>query len=98
MPLAVCRYETLSAEGMTRAREVYPRHLAYLQEFASSGDRLLIGTFADPVADGSMAVFRDRAAAERFTADAPFLIEGVVIGWRILDWDASAYGTIAPER
>ncbi len=96
MTLAVCRYETLGPGGMTRAIEVFPRHTAYTEEFSVSGDLLLIGTFADPVADGSMGVFRSREAAERFVANDPFITEGVVAEWRVLDWNADVHGTIGP--
>ena len=91
MTLAVSFYEDLGPGGMARAVEVFPRHSAYADEFrASSDDLLMIGTFADPAADGSMAVFRSRDAAQRFIADDPFITEGVVVGWRILDWNAEA--------
>jgi uncharacterized protein YciI len=92
--LAVCRYEKLGDGGMRRAREVYPRHSAYADEFGESGELLLIGTFADPVADGSMGIFLSRDAAERFVASDPFVTEGVVVGWRILDWNADVHGAI----
>lgn len=89
MSLAVCLYEELGPGGMTKAIEVYSAHTAYAAEFATSGDLLLIGTFADPVADGSMGGFRSREAAERFVAGDPFITEGVVQTWRILDWNAT---------
>ncbi|HEY4226583.1 MAG TPA: YciI family protein [Pseudolysinimonas sp.] len=91
MPLAVCRYEKLGAGGMEQAMAVYPRHTAYVREFSASGELLLIGTFADPVADGSMAVFLNREAAQRFIEKDPFVTEGVVVEWTILDWNAQAY-------
>lgn len=98
MALAVCRYEELGEGGMAKAIEVYPRHSAYAAEFGESGDLLLIGTFADPVADGSMGVFRTREAAERFVAGDPFITEGAVTVWRILDWNANAHATIGPSK
>jgi uncharacterized protein YciI len=98
MPLAVCRYEQLGPGGMAQAIEVYPRHTAYAKEFGASGDLLLIGTFADPVTDGSMGVFRSREAAERFVANDPFITEGVIVGWRVLDWNADVHATIAPPQ
>ena len=90
MTLAVSFYEEMGPGGMAQAREVFPSHSAYADDFAMSGDLLMIGTFADPVADGSMAIFRSRDAAERFIAGDPFVVEGVVVGWRILDWNAEA--------
>jgi uncharacterized protein YciI len=98
MLLAVCRYEKLGPGGMGLAREVFPRHTAYEEQFGTSGDLLLIGTFADPVADGAMGVFRSREAAERFVASDPFVTEGVVAEWRILDWNAEVHATIAPDQ
>jgi len=94
MTLAVSFYDELSSAGMARAREVYPRHSAYAAEFGKSGDLLLIGTFADPVGDGSMGIFRSRDAAERFVANDPFIVEGVVARWRILDWNGEPPTTI----
>jgi len=94
MTLAVSFYDELSSGGMARAREVFPRHSAYADEFGKTGDLLLIGTFADPVADGSMGIFRSREAAERFVANDPFIVEGVVARWRILDWNGEPPKTI----
>jgi len=94
MTLAVSFYDELSSGGMARAREVYPRHSAYALEFGKSGDLLMIGTFADPVTDGSMGIFRSRDAAERFVANDPFIVEGVVARWRILDWNGEPPRTI----
>lgn len=98
MPLAVTFYQEVGPGGMAHALEVYPRHVAYIREFDASGDLLLIGTFADPAADGSMAVFRSREAAERFVARDPFVTEGVIAVWRILDWDADIHATISAPQ
>jgi uncharacterized glyoxalase superfamily protein PhnB/uncharacterized protein YciI len=93
MALAVSFYDELGPGGIARALEVYARHVAYLEQFNKDGDVLMIGTFADPAADGSMAVFRSREAAERFIAGDPFVTEGVVVGWRVLDWNGDAQAT-----
>ena len=47
-------------------------------ESKGRGDLLLVGTFADPRRDGSMAVFTSHEGAERFVAGDPFVAEGVV--------------------
>jgi len=93
MTLAVSFYDDMGPGGMAHAQEVYPRHVAYLEQFNIDGEVLMIGTFADPAADGSMAVFRSREAAERFIAGDPFVTEGVVASWRVLDWNAEPYPT-----
>lgn len=68
-------------------RAVYPRHRAYVDEFAKSGEIVMIGTFGDPEKDGSMAIFRTRDGAERFIDQDPFVVEGLVDQVTILDWD-----------
>jgi uncharacterized protein len=65
----------------------FPAHKIRLDEFAASGELLMVGPFADPIADGSMAVFRTRDAAERFVADDPFVLNGVVAGYEIKQWN-----------
>jgi len=47
----------------------------------------MVGTFGDPQAQGSMAIFRTRAAAEAFVAGDPFMLEGVVKAYEIRDWN-----------
>ncbi|WP_345761497.1 YciI family protein [Diaminobutyricibacter sp. McL0608] len=75
-----------------RIIEAYPRHRAYLDEFAKSGDVVMIGTFGNPATEGSMAVFRSREAAERFRENDPFYTEGHVWRSRILDWNPLEFG------
>lgn len=97
--LAVTFYDpdpnpSAAPERMQKRIETYPRHRAYLDEFAKSGDVVLIGAFGDPATQGSMAVFRSREAAERFIADDPFFTEGLVHSYRIQDWDPLVFGTV----
>ena len=89
MSLYVLRYESAD-DVMTRAAPVYPAHRERLQAFKASGDLLMVGTFADPQQDGSMAIFGSRQAAESFVEDDPFVREGVVHAWSITEWFESA--------
>ena len=75
---------------MSKAPAVYPDHLARLQEFKESGELLLVGTFADPQADGSMSVFRSREGAESFAQGDPFVLRGVVKAWAVKEWSESS--------
>ena len=65
----------------------FPAHAARLEEFRATGELLLVGTFADPVADGSMSVFTTREAAERFVDGDPFRLNGVVANWTLKQWN-----------
>ena len=65
----------------------YAAHSARVDEFARRGDLLLVGTFEDPVAHGSMSVFATREAAEEFVAGDPFVANGVVRSYAIRGWN-----------
>lgn len=84
--LAVMRYD-VQTENAGRLQETYPRHKAYLDVFAATGELLLIGTLEDAPTNGSLAVFRTKASAERFTHGDPFMLEGLVKA-TVLEWDA----------
>jgi uncharacterized protein len=61
---------------MTKAPAVCP----------ARGELLMVGTFADPQADGSMAIFRSRQGAEEFATEDPFVLQGVVRFWKVMEW------------
>jgi len=62
---------------------VYPRHKAVVDKFAAQGAVLGIGPFTD---GGNMAIFKTREAAEAFTREDPFILEGVVQSFVIKEW------------
>ena len=72
---------------MDRLREVYPRHRAYLDEFAKDGQVWMIGTFGDPATQGSMAIFRSKDAAETFYKSDPFNLEGLIYRFELREWN-----------
>ena len=80
---------------LPKAERHFPAHLARLQEFHGRGELLMVGTFADPQKDGSMAIFSSREAAEEFVEDDPFRLNGVVRGWRILEWNEAPVAQVA---
>ena len=69
-----------------RLVELFPAHKARWQGFADRGELLLIGPFSNPIEEGSMGVFRTRAAAEEFVAGDPFVLDGLVKRWYIREW------------
>lgn len=82
---AVIFYE-LGNVSMDKVREVYPRHKAIVNEFAKDGKVIAIGTFANPT-EGSMGVFIDKASADDFVKNDPFVKEGVVEKVTIKEWN-----------
>ena len=84
--LGVLFYESAD-DVLESAPRHFPAHRARADEFHRSGELLWLGTFADPVADGSMAVFVSEDAARAFAESDPFVTGGVVRTWRVLGWD-----------
>jgi uncharacterized protein len=62
---------------------VYPRHRLVVDKFVAQGVVLGIGPFTD---GGNMAIFKTRAAAEAFSKEDPFILEGLVKSFVIKDW------------
>ena len=72
---------------LSRAPAHLPAHRARLDAFHARGDLVAVGTFGDPQAQGSMAVFTSREAAEKFIEGDPFVLGGVVRRHEIRDWN-----------
>lgn len=47
----------------------------------------MIGTFANPQTEGSMAIFTSPEAAEGFVRGDPFVLNGVVRSYTIREWN-----------
>jgi uncharacterized protein YciI len=86
MALYVTFYES-SPDAPELIPTHYPAHRARVDEFHARGDLLMVGTFADPIEEGAMAVFRTREAADEFVADDPFVTGGVVSRWYLREWN-----------
>jgi uncharacterized protein YciI len=75
-------------EGSGASREavmaVYPCHKVVVDAFKGRGEIIGIGPF---VSGGNMAIFRTRAAAEAFSKEDPFILEGLVKSFVIRDWN-----------
>ena len=76
----------VAADGMSRAQANFPAHRARIEVFHARGVLLLVGTWANP-AEGAMAVFTTREAAQEFVEDDPFVVNGVVGKWTLRDWN-----------
>jgi uncharacterized protein len=69
---------------MEQIMAVFPRHKAVVDQFKARGEVIGIGPFADL---GNMAIFRTREAAEAFSRQDPFILEGLVKSFVIRDWN-----------
>lgn len=73
-----------SGATMETFMSVYPRHKAIVDKYIVKGAVIGIGPFADM---GNMAIFRTRAAAEKFVKEDPFILEGLVKSFVIREWN-----------
>ncbi len=62
-------------------------HLAHARAAVGRGELVLGGALANP-ADGAVLLFRgdSPAAAEAFAAADPYVVGGLVTGWRVREW------------
>ena len=86
-------FYTSAPDVAAKAGSVFPAHRAHYEEFRARGVLLLLGTFEDAQADGSMAVFTTREAAEEFAAADPFVLNGVVARYQIKGWNEAIGGS-----
>ncbi|BDZ47116.1 YciI family protein [Naasia aerilata] len=84
---SVCFYTVANAALVP---DVYPRHRAWVDEFARGGGIVAIGNFGR-LEEGAMSVFRSREAAQEFVARDPFVVEGVAVASPLRDWTPLEY-------
>jgi len=91
MPKYVLLYESAD-DVRSKAPLHFPAHGARWKQFQEQGTLLMIGTFANPQDEGSMAIFTTREAAEAFARSDPFVLNGVVRRWSIREWNEAIAG------
>jgi uncharacterized protein YciI len=77
----------LAADYLVRRTAFRDAHLAKAWESHRRGELQLGGALADPV-DGAVLLFRADSAeiVEEFVRTDPYVLNGVVIGWRVRTW------------
>ena len=62
-------------------------HLEHARRAVERGDLVLGGALAEPV-DGAVLLFRgaSRAVAGAFAAADPYVLNGLVLQWRVREW------------
>ena len=79
-------YEVV-ADYPTRRAPFRDAHLEYAWKAVERGELLLAGALADPI-DGAVLLFRAPSpeVIERFAAQDPYVLNGIVTGWRVREW------------
>jgi uncharacterized protein YciI len=71
----------------SKASTHFAAHSVHLKEFHGRGTLLMLGPFANAQEDGAMSIFTTREAAEEFARTDPFVLRGVIRGWKVLEWN-----------
>lgn len=74
--------------ALAKVMEHYPAHRARLDEFHARGELIAAGPLGRPPT-GAMAIFTSRESAEAFIHGDPFVMNGLVAAWRVVEWNAA---------
>jgi uncharacterized protein len=76
----------MASDGLSKAMTHIGAHRARLDAFHERGVLLMAGPFANPT-EGALGIFVSKEAAEEFVQDDPFVVNGVVGKWRLVEWN-----------
>jgi uncharacterized protein YciI len=83
--MKVLMFYDLAPGGLGRVSANLSAHQARLHEFHARGTLLMAGPLGNPP-EGALGVFTSRDEAEAFIQADPFVLNGVVGSWRLVDW------------
>jgi uncharacterized protein YciI len=77
----------VAPDYLTRRAGSRDAHLAKAWDAHRRGELVLGGALADPI-DGAVMLFQAESAAvvEDFARTDPYVVNGVVVGWRVRAW------------
>jgi len=84
--MKVVMFYEVAPNGLSKVKSHIEGHSKRLKEFHTKGVLLMAGPFANP-ADGALGIFTSKESAEEFIQGDPFVINGVVGKWRLVEWN-----------
>ena len=84
--MKVLMFYELAPDGPAKMPANIEAHRARLKEFHARGVLLMAGPYGKPLA-GALGVFTSRAAAEEFSREDPFALNGVVGRCTLQEWN-----------
>ena len=82
----------LADDYLERRAALREEHLALARAAHGRGELLLAGALPDPHDRALLVWTADRAVVERFAADDPYVVHGLVTGWSVRPWDVVVGG------
>jgi hypothetical protein len=78
----------LAPGALAKLKEHFPTHRARLEDFHARGLLIAAGPLGNPP-ESAMGIFASKEAAEEFIKGDPFVTNGLVGKWRLLEWNAA---------
>lgn len=86
--MRIVSFYEMAPDGLSKIKALYPAHRARLEEFHSRGVLIDAGPLGNPP-ESAMGIFTTREAAEEFIQGDPFVTNGAVSTWRLVEWNAA---------
>jgi uncharacterized protein len=86
--MKIVSFYEMAPDALPKIMTHYPAHRARLDEFHSRGAIFAAGPLGNPP-EGAMAIFSTREDAEQFSQGDPFVVNGLVSKWRLVEWNAA---------
>ena len=78
---------TLADDYLQRRAALREEHLALVRAAHERGELLMAGALPDPYDRALLVWTAPRELVERFTGSDPYVVQGLVTGWTIRQWD-----------
>ncbi len=78
---------TLADDYLQRRAALREEHLALVRAAHERGELLMAGALPDPYDRALLVWTAPREVVERFTGSDPYVVQGLVTGWTIRQWD-----------
>lgn len=86
--MRIVSFYELAPGALAHVMTHFPAHRARLDDFHARGLLIAAGPLGNPP-EGAMGIFTSREAAEEFIAGDPFVTNGLVGTWRLVEWNAA---------
>ena len=86
--MKIVSFYEMASDALSKVMTHFPAHRARLDEFHDRGVLIAAGPIGNPP-EGAMAIFTTREAAEEFIKGDPFVTNGLVSKWRLVEWNAA---------
>lgn len=86
--MRIVSFYEMAPGALPKVMEYFPAHRARLDDFHTRGLLIAAGPLGNPP-NGAMGIFTTREGAEEFIEGDPFVVNGLVSSWKLVEWAAA---------